>query len=188
VLHLTGITAAVSDSCYEIVAQAIERARAANVTISFDVNYRAKMWDAATAGEKLHPLIAQSDILFCKSSDAHLLFGCEGEAREILTGLQALTRAYAIYCTFGEKGAALLTGNEFQMMPAVPVQIIDRIGSGDAFAAGVLDAVLDGDVQEGLKRGVALAAIALSQFGDRVLTSRAELNAVLAQEKHDISR
>ena len=74
--------------------------------------------------------------------------------------------------------------------PAVPVQIVDRIGSGDAFAAGVLDALLETGTmsaaeayREGLNRGIALAAIALSQFGDRVLTSRAELNSVLAQEK-----
>lgn len=188
ILHLTGITAAISDSCYEIVAQAMERARKANVIVSFDVNYRAKLWDAKTASEKLRPLIRQADILFCKSNDARLLFDCSGAPREIMNGLQALTRAHAIYCTFGADGAALLTQNEFFMQPAIPVQIIDRIGSGDAFAAGVLDAALNGDYQHGLKQGVALAAIALSQFGDRVLTSRAELNAVLAQEKKDIAR
>jgi 2-dehydro-3-deoxygluconokinase len=80
--------------------------------------------------------------------------------------------------------------------PALPVQIVDRIGSGDAFAAGVLDGWLSGDastqdsatLREGLRRGVALAAIALSQYGDRVLSSRAELNAMLASERRDISR
>jgi 2-dehydro-3-deoxygluconokinase len=80
--------------------------------------------------------------------------------------------------------------------PALPVQIVDRIGSGDAFAAGVLDGWLSGDasasdnsaLREGLRRGVALAAIALSQFGDRVLSSRAELNAALTSEQPDISR
>lgn len=192
ILHLTGITAAVSESCYEIVVEAVKRARAANVLLSFDVNHRAKLWDATTAGRKLRPLIEQADILFCKSSDARLLFGCEGTPREIMKGLQKLTRAQAIYCTFGADGASLLMGDEFVSQPAIPVQIVDRIGSGDAFAAGVLDAILDGanaeGFREGLKRGVALAAIALSQFGDRVLTSRAELNTVLAQEKHDISR
>jgi 2-dehydro-3-deoxygluconokinase len=68
------------------------------------------------------------------------------------------------------------------------VVIVDRIGSGDAFAAGALDGWLDGDAREGLRRGVALAAIALSQHGDRVLTSRAELNAVMAQQRPDVAR
>lgn len=188
VLHITGITAALSDSCYEVVEQAIRRARDAGVRVSFDVNYRAKLWDAATAGERLRPLIAQSDLLFCKSADATLLFGCTGEPPVLMSGLKSLTKAHAIFCTFGEQGAALLLGDEFTSHPAIVVQIVDRIGSGDAFAAGVLDGVLAGDVREGLRRGVALAAIALSQHGDRLLTSRAELDAVLAQSGHDVVR
>ncbi len=188
VLHLTGITPALSASCCQVVTHAMEQAGAAGVTISFDVNYRATLWDAATAGATLRPLVAQADILFCKSADASLLFGINGAPRELLTGLQSLTRARAIYCTFGEQGAALLTGDEFTQHAALPVQIVDRIGSGDAFAAGVLDGWLDGDAREGLKRGIALAAIALSQYGDRALTSRAELDAVMAQDAREITR
>jgi 2-dehydro-3-deoxygluconokinase len=188
ILHLTGITAALSDSCYAIVAEAIRRARAAGVTISFDVNYRAKLWSAAVAGEKLRPLIADADLLFCKSADAAALFGCTGTPGEQLAALQKLTRASAVFGTFGENGAALLQGAEFIQQPALPVIIVDRIGSGDAFAAGALDGFLDGDLRAGLQRGVALAAIALSQHGDRILTSRAELNAVLAQTQKDVAR
>lgn len=188
VLHLTGITAALSDGCYQVVAQAIRRARAAGVTVSFDVNYRAKLWDAATAGDRLRALIADVDMLLCKGADATLLFGCTGEPRALMAGLQSLTRAPTICCTFGERGAALLQGDQFVEQPALPVQIVDRIGSGDAFAAGVLDGVLDGDPLAGVQRGVALAAIALSQYGDRVLCSRAELNAVMAQQPRDVER
>jgi len=196
ILHLTGITAALSDSCYSVLAEAIQRAHSAGVTISFDVNHRAKLWDAATAGNKLRPLIAEADILFCKGADATALFGCQGEPRQLMTELASLTRAQALFCTFGAQGAALLSGKEFAFQPAIPVQIVDRIGSGDAFAAGVLDGWLSSNdspvsfsaMHEGLRRGVALAAIALSQFGDRVLSSRAELNATLASERKDISR
>lgn len=195
-LHLTGITAALSDSCYAILVEAVRRARAAGVKISFDVNHRARLWDAASAGQKLRPLIAEADILLCKGADASALFGCQGEPRQLMTSLQALTRAPAIFCTFGEQGAALLSGDEFVTQPALPVQIVDRIGSGDAFAAGVMDGWLSGDtgfarLREGLRRGVALAAIALSQYGDRVLSSRAELDGVLAEqgrEQRDIAR
>jgi 2-dehydro-3-deoxygluconokinase len=188
VLHLTGITPALSESCYAVTAEAIRRARSANVTVSFDVNYRAKLWDAPTAGAALRPLIAEADLLFCKSSDATLLFGCAGEPRELMANLKTLTRAQAILCTFGAQGASLLVDGDFISQPALPVQIVDRIGSGDAFAAGVLDGWLAGDVREGLRRGVALAAIALSQLGDRVLTSRAELETVLAQPGRDVAR
>ena len=185
VLHLTGITAALSDSCYAVLVEAIARARAAGVVVSFDVNYRAKLW---------------TDILFCKGADAKALFGCKGEPRQLMRELQALTRAPAIFCTFGDQGATLLGGGEFSAQPALAVQIIDRIGSGDCFAAGVLDGCLSGvasaggsfydvaTLREGLRRGVAMAAIALTQTGDRVLTSRAELNAVLGSDSRDISR
>ena len=196
VLHLTGITAALSESCYAALVEAIRRAHAAGVLVSFDVNYRAKLWPATTAGEKLRPLIAEADLLLCKGADAKALFGCNGEPRQLMADLKVLTRATAIFCTFGEQGAALLSDTNFVTEPALPVQIVDRIGSGDAFAAGVLDGWLSGEVsasdvvalREGLRRGVALAAIALSQYGDRVLSSRAELNAMLASERRDISR
>ena len=187
VLHLTGITAALSDSCYAMVAEAIQRARRANVTVSFDVNYRAELWNAAAAGAKLRPLIAEADLLFCKSTDAALLFGCTGEPHALMSSIKTLTRAQAVLCTFGAEGARLLVDSEFHSQPAIPVQIVDRIGSGDAFAAGVLDGWLAGDVREGLRRGVALAAIALSQHGDRVLTTRAEMEAVLAQPGRDVA-
>jgi 2-dehydro-3-deoxygluconokinase len=188
ILHLTGITAALSASCYAVVAEAIRRARAAGVLVSFDVNYRAKLWDAATAGAQLRPLIAEADVLFCKSSDATLLFGCNGGAEGVLGGLRELTRATALYTTFGADGAAMLHNGHITRRPAVPVQIVDRVGSGDAFAAGVLDGILDNDPVLGLERGVALAAIALTQFGDRVLSSRTELEAVMRQGSTDIAR
>jgi 2-dehydro-3-deoxygluconokinase len=197
ILHLTGITAALSENCYALLIEAIQRAHDAGVMVSFDVNYRAKLWSAATAGEKLRPLIAEADVLLCKGADATALFGCQGEPRQLMAELQALSRAPAIFCTFGEQGAALLHGTEFVTQPALSVQIVDRLGSGDAFAAGVLDGWLSGDeltksgtsaLQAGLRRGVTLAAIALSQSGDRVLSSRAELNAIADSDQHDISR
>ena len=200
VLHLTGITAALSDNCHALLVEAVARAHAAGVVVSFDVNYRAKVWTAAAAGEKLRPLIAAADVLFCKGADAKTLFGCAGEPRQLMQALQALTRAAAVFCTFGNQGAALLAGNEFVTQPALDVQIVDRIGSGDSFAAGVLDGLLSGGasagdisrdtaaLREGLRRGVGLAAIALTQFGDRVLTSRAELDAVLASAQYDGTR
>lgn len=182
VLHLTGITPALSESCLELTGEAIARARARGVRVSFDVNHRGRLWDAATAGAALRPIIADVDLLLCKGSDATALFGCAGEPRELMSQLKSLTRAEAVVSTFGADGAALLTGDGFVGRPALPVQIVDRIGSGDAFAAGVIDGWLDGDLAEGLRRGVGLAGIALSQHGDRVMTSRAELNAVLAQQ------
>lgn len=188
ILHLTGITAALGPGPYAAITEAMERARAAGVCVSFDVNYRAKLWNADSAGAALRPLLARADVLFCKSADAGLLFGCEGEPRAQMEALRELSGANTIFCTFGERGAALLHGDSFHLEPALPVQIVDRIGSGDAFAAGALDGLLDGDHALALRRGVALAAIALTQHGDRVLTTRAELDGVMEQRGGDVAR
>ncbi len=188
VLHLTGITAALGQGPYAVVAESIRRARAARVPVSFDVNFRGKLWSPAEAAAGLRPLIAEADILFCKGADASLLFGCSGEPEALLRALAAQTRAGIVVCTFGERGAALLQDGVYTHQAALPVTIVDRIGSGDAFAAGLLDGWLDGDVRDGLRRGVALAAIALSQHGDQVLTSRAELAGVMAQQRVDVAR
>lgn len=188
ILHLTGITPALSSSCREIVGEAMRRALAAGITVSFDVNFRAKLWDARAASAVLLPLIGQASILFCKSSDAAALFGCSGNPQEQLKELKKLTSAKAIFVTSGDTGASLLADGVVASQPAIPVSIVDRVGSGDAFAAGALDGLLDGDPRAGLQRGVALASIALSQHGDRVLTSRAELDNVLSRPAADISR
>lgn len=188
ILHLTGITAALGDGPYAAMTEAMRRARAAGVRVSFDVNYRAKLWDAEAAGAGMLPLLAEADVLFCKSADAARLFGCAGEPRPQMEALRRLTRATTIFCTFGEHGAALLHGDAFYSQPALPVQIVDRIGSGDAFAAGALDGILDGDPELGLRRGVALAAIALTQHGDRVLSTRAELESVMGKSGGDVAR
>lgn len=189
-IHLTGITAALSDSCYRLVDTAMQRARAAGVIVSFDVNYRARLWDAARAGERLRPLLAQADIVFCSSADAQRLFACGGELEAQMRALQRLApQSVALYCTRSAQGAGLLTTAGYRFCPATPVTLVDRIGAGDAFAAGALDGWLSGDAAEGLARGVALAAIALSQHGDRVLTSRAELEAVMAHSgAQDVAR
>lgn len=188
ILHLTGITAALGDEPYAAVLEAVRRARAAGVTVSFDVNYRAKLWDAGAAGAALLPVLAELDVLFCKGADAALLFGCAGEPRAQMEALRRLSGAATLFCTYGERGAALLHGDAFHSLPAIPVQIVDRIGSGDAFAAGALDGLLDGDPELGLRRGVALAAVALTQHGDRVLTTRAELEGVVAKRDGDVAR
>jgi 2-dehydro-3-deoxygluconokinase len=188
ILHITGITAALGQGAYEVTAEALRRARAAGAIASFDVNYRGKLWDAATAGERLRPLLRAADVLFCKSADAALLFGCAGEPRAQMAALRELSGARALFCTFGEQGARLLSDEGFFEAPALAVKIVDRIGSGDAFAAGALDGILDGDPALGLRRGVALAAIALSQHGDRTLTTRAELEGVLAESGGDVAR
>jgi 2-dehydro-3-deoxygluconokinase len=74
----------------------------------------------------------------------------------------------------------LWNGAEWQHELSIPTQIIDRLGAGDALAAGVLYGWLQGDVAAGLRYGMVLAALALSQIGDMVITNETELQALMA--------
>lgn len=188
IIHLTGITPALSDSCRQLVQDVVERARADGVPISFDVNYRSKLWSAAEAAETLRPLIQGIELFICGRGDAKNLFGLKGEDRQILEALQSLSQARRVVLTLGDSGAIALDEGRLLSQSAIPAQVVDRLGAGDAFAAGLLDGWFDGSLAEGLRRGAALGALALSQHGDMLITDRAEMNAVLAHAEGGIVR
>lgn len=181
ILHLTGITPALSQSCSDVVGQAVQIAKQRKVTVSLDVNYRQKLWSETDARKTLLPLMTQADLLFCSQADATRLFDCKGSMQEIGQGLLDLTRVPKIIVTFGEKGVLCWNGEAWQHEPAQPTQVIDRLGAGDALAAGVLYGLLHSDFQAGLRYGTLLAAMALSQKGDMVITTEAELMALSRQ-------
>ncbi len=174
-LHLTGITPALSSSCREIVEEAIKQARGRGVPVSFDVNYRQKLWSEAEAQQTLLPMIQNVELLFCSANDAARIFNCKGTADEIAQGILDLSHAKQVVITIGKQGAILWNGKEWLHEPARTTQILDRLGAGDALAAGVIQGWLDGDLVTGLRYGVTLAALALSQFGDMVITDKEEL-------------
>ena len=186
-LHLTGITPALSSSCREIMVEGRQRAKEHGIPISFDVNYRQKLWMESEAKEVLFPLIQDVELLFCSQADAKRLFDCKGSMQEIAQGMLELSQARYVIVTFGEKGALLWDGNEWQHEPARSTQVVDRLGAGDALAAGVIHGWLDENLTSGLQYGVTLAALALSQFGDMVITSKSELIA-LTQSSSSLTR
>lgn len=71
---------------------------------------------------------------------------------------------------------------------AQAADIVDRLSAGDAYAAGVIDGYLDGDIIEGMRRGSVLSALVLTQHGDMLSTSRRELDALLAQGSTSLNR
>jgi 2-dehydro-3-deoxygluconokinase len=186
-LHLTGITPALSPSCLEIVTEALQRAKECNVPVSFDVNYRQKLWSEADAAQTLLPLIRNVELLFCNQSDARRLFRCSGSMQEVAQGMLELSKARHVIVTFGEQGALLWNGEDWKHEPARPTHMIDRLGAGDALAAGVIHGWLDHDLSAGLRYGVTLAALALSQHGDMVITNKPEL-LILSQGSATITR
>lgn len=180
VLHLTGITPALGAGPAAVVTAAVERARRAGVRVSFDVNYRGKLWTPEVAARTLTPLVAGVDLLVCGEADAATVFGLTGDAESVLRGLATLAPQAAVVLTRSDNGAVALDGDRAQSVPGVPVQVVDGLGAGDAFTAGVLDGWLDGSLERGLRQGVTLASMALASSGDALLVSRSELDSLLA--------
>jgi 2-dehydro-3-deoxygluconokinase len=174
-LHLTGITPALSSTCREIVEEAIRQAKGRGVPVSFDINYRQKLWSEAEAQQTLLPMIQNVELLFCSANDATRIFNRKGTTQEIAQALLEISHAKYVVVTIGEQGALLWDGEGWLHEPARPTQIIDRLGAGDALAAGVIHGWLEDDLAAGLRYGTTLAALALSQFGDMVITSKEEL-------------
>ena len=188
IIHLTGITPPLSAGCSSIVKELVQRARQNDVALSFDVNYRAKLWSETEAAEALLPLMQAVEVLFCSLRDAVRLFGCEEDAKTAVQQLATKSAAKKVVITQADKGVIGWDGSQIYQQQALPVQIIDRIGAGDALAAGVLHGWLQNDFVTGLKYGTILAALALSQHGDIVLTSKEELTSLLVHGDKDVLR
>lgn len=188
ILHLTGITPPLSASCQAMVAEAVRRARQQGVAVSFDVNFRHKLWTREVAAQTLLPLIQEVELLFCSLRDARALFGCAPEPETAVQQLLDISKARQVVMTLAEEGVIGWDGAAWQRQPALPVQIVDRIGAEDALAAGVLQGWLAGDFATGLRYGVALAALALSQYGDMVVTSLPEVENLAKNNNRDVMR
>ena len=178
-LHLTGITPPLSTSSSQIMTEAVARARAANIPISFDVNYRAKLWSEQAAAEFILPLVQGIDLFFCGRNDAKRVMGVSGEPEAVVRQMAEMTQAKLVVMSLADQGVVAFDGNQLYHEPAKPVSIIDRPGAGDALAAGIIHGWLDGNLQQGMKMGVVMAALCLSQHGDMLITTPDEVAALV---------
>lgn len=178
-LHLTGITPALSDSCREACGVAVAKAVQAGVPICFDVNYRAKLWTREEARDWLSTHLNGLEILICGRSDAERLFDLSGTDEDMVMALSRTFAAKNTILTLGSYGAIAVIDHELVCVKAVSAEVKDRLGAGDAFAAGVIDGWLDGQIHDGLRRGAMLASLALAQHGDMLVVNRQELDRLL---------
>jgi len=189
-VHLTGVTAALGGNLRDVVRRAIAEAVGAGVPVSFDVNYRSRLWSPKEARDFLGEILPRVRHLFIGADDAATVFELEGSPERVLEGLSGLAPAATIALTLGEAGAAVLTASGIHR-PArrYVVSVVDRVGAGDAFAAGFLWATLIGrDAQQAVDAATALAALKCTIWGDVPIVSRAELEELLATDSTEIRR
>jgi 2-dehydro-3-deoxygluconokinase len=187
-VHVSGITPALSASCQTAVKELADRLRQSKVAFAVDVNYRAQLWSALEARRCLEEVAAGADIVVCTAEDARDVFDLDGQPGHAASALADRLGAERLVVTDGPEGAWWSEGTSSGHVPAIPATVVDRLGAGDAFTAGVIDGVLDGDLEAGVRRGVVLGALALGTRGDQVRTSRAEVENLLRGEDRHIDR
>lgn len=191
-LHITGITPALSATAREAVLRAVEVARRAGLEVSFDPNMRLKLWSREEAAPVFRALAAQSTVLLPGLDEAEIILGeppgalvelpaSDRGLREISARLHALgPRIVAL--KLGDAGAAASDGT--RLVRALPhrVHVVDPIGAGDAFAAGLVTGLLEElSLEQTVERANAMGALVLTVPGDwEALPSRAQLDAFLA--------
>ncbi|MFB6304799.1 MAG: bifunctional 2-dehydro-3-deoxygluconokinase/2-dehydro-3-deoxygalactonokinase [Haloferacaceae archaeon] len=181
--HTSGIAAALSDRAARTTAELLRTAREAGVRTSFDVNYRAKLWDADDARATLVDLLDDVDVLFVAERDARDVFGHEGAPEAVARAFERRHGFETVVLTRGDEGALAVHEGTVHEQPALEVDTVDPIGSGDAFVGGYLAARFDGEtVPTSLARGAATAGLKRTVEGDAAVVSPADVAAVLADE------
>jgi 2-dehydro-3-deoxygluconokinase len=154
----------------------VRRARAAGTLVSIDVNYRRGLWTTAECREVLGALGTEADLVISTADDARRVYGLTGDPGRLRDGLVDETGASHAVITAGGDGAYWASGELRGHTPAhAPATIVDRIGAGDAFAAGTILGLLEGDLESGVAMGLAMAALKLGMTGDHLTSSRAEV-------------
>jgi 2-dehydro-3-deoxygluconokinase len=193
-LHVSGITPALGPGGCELIRAAIDAARAAGVPVCFDGNYRGNLWEAWDSDPRgvLTELVGAAQILFGNHRDISLLLGREfsGDgADRRREAAEAALQAFPNLQTIASTARHVIGGGHHRLAARVDTPeggwqteeidiagIVDRIGTGDAFAAGVLHRLLaGGSPRECAEAGLALAALKHGVPGDMMLATEQEL-------------
>jgi 2-dehydro-3-deoxygluconokinase len=181
ILHLTGITPALSASAAAAVVTAVEIARAAGVLVSVDVNYRSGLWTPQEARPVLSELVRRAHIVIASEDELALVVSGQDESAAFAE--LAASGVSQLVVKRGARGASVWHQGGAHHTSAIPVAVLDTIGAGDAFTAGYLSGRLDGLCPEvALHRGTVTAAFAVSGMGDwEGLPTRSELSLLDAE-------
>ncbi len=195
IFHVSGISLALSKQVCQVVIEMIKRFKEHGVLISFDVNYRATLWDEETARETILSLLPYLDILFISEETSRRMMQRTGTLEEIMKGycrdynikIVASTIRTVLSPTHHAWDSKIYSSfdNTFYSEPGYQnIEVVDRIGSGDAYLAGVLFGLLKyNDLQQAVEYGNAMAAIKNTIPGDMPVSDFDEITKVIKGHK-----
>jgi len=166
-LHVSGITPALSSTASDAVFAALDIATASGIPVSFDVNHRASLWRDRDAAEVYRRIAARSAIVFAGLDEARLLLGQDASAAPAAARAIAELGPAQVVIKLGADGCVALIDGVLHEVPARPVRVVDTVGAGDAFVAGYLAELLAGLPAEArLATAVTTGAFACLSAGD----------------------
>jgi 2-dehydro-3-deoxygluconokinase len=191
--HFTGITPALGDTVAAICLDACKKAKAKNITVSCDLNYRKNLWSKEKAGQVMAGLMEYVDVCIANEEDASDVFGIHAKNSDVTSGTinhdgykevaktladkfgfkkVAITLRESISANDNNWAAMLYDGNDYYFSKKYAVHIVDRVGGGDSFGGGLIYASLMGfDAQKSIEFAVAASALKHTIEGDFNLVS-----------------
>jgi 2-dehydro-3-deoxygluconokinase len=182
-LHVSGITLALSDSSRELTRRAMAHAKKRGASVTMDVNYRQRLWSRVAAADAIRGVTPHVDVLVCTAEDGRDLFGADDPSV-----LQAALGVATVVVTRGAQGAIASHDGTTVERGGHAVDMVDRIGAGDAFTAGLLWGLLDGSLELGLERGLAMSALKMTLRGDLFGFDADDVAALMAKDRREVGR
>lgn len=186
--HFTGITPALGDEIAEICLEACKAAKAKGITVSCDLNYRNKLWSKEKAGEVMAKLCEYVDVCIANEEDANDVFGIKAKDTDVTTGKVnhegykdvakqladrfgfkkvAITLRGSISANDNNWAAMLYDGSDYYFSKNYLIHIVDRVGGGDSFGAGLIYSMINNyGSQETIEFAVAASCLKHSIEGD----------------------
>lgn len=198
--HTTGITPAISQGTALVALDAVKAAKAAGVTVSCDLNYRGKLWTREEAKKVMTEIVQYVDVIIANEEDCADVFGIRAESTDVHKGeldvdhyievarevmkiskakLVAITLRESLSASDNNWAAMIYDGDNIFLSNKYKLHIVDRVGGGDSFGAGLIHSLVSGkDTQEALDFAVAASALKHTIPGDFNLVNEAEVTSV----------
>ena len=192
IFHTSGITLALSHEIRREVTKMVKSFHDAGALISFDVNYRASLWSEEAAKASIEKLLPLIDILFISEETSRRMFGMSGTLKEIH---KAFSDKYPNLSVIASTSRTVISptkhtftslvydckeNRHYEEAPYENIDVVDRIGSGDAYVAGALYGLLKhGDIDSAVKYGNAMAALKNTIVGDMIISDLSEVDRII---------